>query len=349
MEKLILRGVMWGADKIPDSVFEKIPGGYYKAKEEQYKREKAEEKAESRTQRHHRDNDDMPKRRSRRRYSEDDSDDRRHRAEEREDEYTSDGHGRRSDVQRHDGVGDSYDPINDRPRRRRSRADPDRGVDRSKRDTRNGEGSLNGGWSYHDGPVEPPPMSPLQAATGAAYGSPPPTQAVPNNMVAHVETASRSTSTLRGGMATGYVPYANIYGSPTQAQQYPPSDTGSVQPNHTNQVGPPVQPQQGYHQNPFAQEAPLGSQPGYVADPFYKARRYDDRHNERDQGTDGASTERGHSRSPPRRHRSRKEDYSPSRDSYSSRDTRRRARSERRHDDAPPSQARARERYVSRG
>ena len=30
MEKLVLRGIMYGADKIPDSWFEKVPGGYYK-------------------------------------------------------------------------------------------------------------------------------------------------------------------------------------------------------------------------------------------------------------------------------------------------------------------------------
>lgn len=325
---------MWGADKIPDSVFDKIPGGYYKAKEEQYKKEKAEEKAESRTHRA-----DMPKRRSHRRYSEDESDDRKHRAGERDDGYASDGRTRRSNAQSHDGAADSYDTVNDRPRRRRSRADPNRGAERSKRESRNAEETLSGGWSYHDGPVEPPPMSPQQAATGAAYGSPPATHTLPNTMAAHVETASRSTSTLRGG----YVPYANIYGGPAQPQQHsgyapPPSDTGSVQPNHMNQVAPPVQPQpqHGYHQNPFAQEAPLGSQPAFMPDPYYNPRRYDDKYDGRSQGTD----ERRFSRSPPRRHRSRRDDYSPCNDSHDARDTRRRARSERRHGDHPPSQTR---------
>ncbi|TKA73680.1 hypothetical protein B0A55_05621 [Friedmanniomyces simplex] len=34
MEKLILRSVMYGADRIPDSWFEKVPGGFYKAEKE---------------------------------------------------------------------------------------------------------------------------------------------------------------------------------------------------------------------------------------------------------------------------------------------------------------------------
>ncbi|TKA22854.1 hypothetical protein B0A50_07754 [Salinomyces thailandicus] len=37
MEKLILRSIMYGADKIPDSWFDKVPGGFYKAKEVQKK------------------------------------------------------------------------------------------------------------------------------------------------------------------------------------------------------------------------------------------------------------------------------------------------------------------------
>ncbi|KAK4507992.1 hypothetical protein PRZ48_001727 [Zasmidium cellare] len=342
MEKLILRGVMWGADKVPDHWFEKVPGGFYKDKEGNT--HKQPEKSE-----------DMRKHRSSRRYSEDDDyeDSRKSRRDDHDDGYRSDGHGRHSH-RSYDGPDDSYDTINDRPRRRRSRVDKYRNggdTDRPKRaprEPRNGDPELNGGFSYHNGPVDPPlsPLSPHAAAAAAAAGagymypsgsiasnpmSPPPPTGQPN-------PASQSTSTLRGGMATGYVPYANIYGQPQQPQYPPPaSDTGSVQPNFMNQVAPPVA-KQPYQQNPFAQEAPVGSQPSYIPDPYYTARRYDDRYDQPyDDRYDGydAETERPYSRSPSRRH-SRRDDYSP--DSYDHRSDLRRARSERRPDDrqAPP-------------
>ncbi|KAI7338898.1 hypothetical protein KC315_g1544 [Hortaea werneckii] len=38
MEKLILRSIMYGADKIPDSWFDKVPGGFYKAKDSTQKK-----------------------------------------------------------------------------------------------------------------------------------------------------------------------------------------------------------------------------------------------------------------------------------------------------------------------
>lgn len=178
------------------------------------------------------------------------------------------------------------------------------------------------------------PLSPNQSS----YGSPPPQQPPQPN------TANRSTSTLRGGMATGYVPYANIYGGPTNAQQNspfspPPSDVGSVQPNFMNQVAPPVAKQQDYHQNPYAQEAPVGSQPGYIPDPYYTARRHEDQQRStrnNDKGHNGDDSDSANdprsSRSTSRKQRPRRDDYSPSTDSYDSHSTHqpRRTRSERR-------------------
>lgn len=175
-----------------------------------------------------------------------------------------------------------------------------------------------------------------------AYGSPRPSVASSNlspttNPAAGYtptpqQPAAQSTSTLRGGMATGYVPYAHIYGGPTQPQTQPGipppiSDTGSIQPTFMNQVAPPVAKQESYQQNPYAQDAPLGAQPGYMQDPYQHNRnrnwnrqydgRYDDRsrHARYDSGSD----------SPPRQDRRRsrrssqksRRDRSPSEYSYS--------------------------------
>lgn len=333
---------MWGADKVPDHWFDKIPGDFYKDKEGNV-HEKQQQVAKS---------DDMRKHRSSRHYSEDDDyeDNRKSRRDDHDDGYRSDGHGR-NPHRSYDGPDDSYDAINNRPRRPRSRADkyrnrgePDR-AKRAPREHRNGDPDLNGAFSYHNGPVEPPlsPLSP-QAATAAAAagagftypgGSLASNPASPHPPAPQPNPASQSTSTLRGGMATGYVPYANIYGQPQQPQYPPPaSETGSVQPNFMNQVAPPVA-TRSYQQNPFAQEAPPGTQPSYVPDPYYAARRYDDRYGEPYDDRYDAETERAYSRSPSRKN-SRRDEYSP--DSRDDRSDLRRARSERRHDDrlAPP-------------
>ncbi|KAF7187347.1 hypothetical protein HII31_11236 [Pseudocercospora fuligena] len=321
MEKLILRGVMWGADKIPDPWFEKIPGGYYKAKEEAHKRQKSV---------------DMKKRRSRR-HSDDEYEDEDSRPD-RDDGYRSEGHGRHSTLGKSFDGPDDYDSINNRPRRKRSkprrhRDDDDRyGYDDgySRRDRRNGAN----GVEYGSGVVPPeqqapqthpipPGADPYVAGAAAAAGAagvqaaqagpfspvsdPRSPQQPPSssNHSAATNPYVGSTSTLRGGMATGYVPYAHIYGGPKPANGSlnfapPPSDTGSVQPNYLNQVAAPVAQQQGYVQNPYAQEAPPGSQPGYMPDLYWNERQYQNQHREHND----------------RRDRHRRDDYESSEDSY---------------------------------
>lgn len=300
---------MWGADKIPDHIFERIPGGYYKAKADAVKQD---DKSEDMKQRKH----------SRRRHSE--GDDRRGRRDR------DDADGGRDSRQSYDGGdddenSDNFDSINNRPRRQRSRVDLYRNDDkRRSRSHRNGEPRVDGGFSYHDGVVVPPPTNfdealpprgpPSSVPSSSQYPSTP-YSPTPNGSIhsQQGQAAHRSTSTLRGGLATGYVPYADIYGGPTY-QAPPPSDVGSVQPNEMNQVAPPVA-RQPYQQNPFAQEAPLGAQPAYLPDPYYNARRYDDQYDDRqsrrDDGfndrrheEDESATEREYSRSPPRRRHS---------------------------------------------
>ncbi|KXS95630.1 hypothetical protein AC578_3561 [Pseudocercospora eumusae] len=361
MEKLILRGVMWGrgkADKIPDPWFEKIPGAYYKAKQEAHKRHKGV---------------DMKKRRSRR-HSDDEYDEEDSRPD-RDHGYRSEGHGTHSTLGKSFDGPDDYDSINNRPRRKRSkprrqRDDDDRyGYDDGygRRDRRNGAN----GVEYGSGVVPPeqqvpqahpipPGAEPYVAGAAAAAGaagvqaaqagpfspvsdprSPQQPPSSSNNSGA-TNPFVRSTSTLRGGMATGYVPYAHIYGGPKPANGSlnfapPPSDTGSVQPNFLNQVAAPVAQQQGYVQNPYAQEAPPGSQPGYMPDPYWNERQYQNQHREhsdrRDRHRRDEYESSEDSYSPPRSRRSRRSrrHRSYSRDRYSDDDSHRsrRARSER--------------------
>lgn len=49
--KLALKGIAYGADKIPDKLFESIPGGYYKAKQQQMQKE-AQIEAQKEAQKH---------------------------------------------------------------------------------------------------------------------------------------------------------------------------------------------------------------------------------------------------------------------------------------------------------
>lgn len=206
--------------------------------------------------------------------------------------------------------------------------------------------------------------------SNGAYGSPQPFAAQPNvpgsiNSLDPNQPPARSTSTLRGGMSTGYVPYAHIYGGPTHPQGqpgFPPpqSDVGSVQPTYMNQVAAPapkVAPIPGqYQQNPYAQEAAPGTQPGYMPNPHPQQNgQYDGRHDDRSRGSgyDSDDTARDSRRDRDRR-RSRKSrrDRTPSEDSYSDdsrdeRDRRRRSRPAPR-DDAPPTAA-SRSKSVAKG
>lgn len=282
----------------------------------------------------------MKKQRSSRRYSDDEYDDDKPRGDYRDEGYRSDGYrdqnyrrsGRGDGHTRFDGGDDGgFDEINNRPRRQRIR------PARRDEDDRYGYGDGHRPTFRDTNPRKPrpqkeppypsspqnrgPPDSPHvgfdsgpaamgHAATmsaSSAYGSPPP----------GLHPGAQSTSSLRGGISTGYVPYAHIYGGPTHPQSQqgdfapsPTSERGSVHPSFANQVvspsgsRPPVKRHPaGYEQNPLAQEAPAGNQPGYLVDPHHGDRHFDERHD-----GDDDRDERHGSRSPPHRRASRRED-----------------------------------------
>ncbi|KAF2212422.1 hypothetical protein CERZMDRAFT_106174 [Cercospora zeae-maydis SCOH1-5] len=350
------------------------------------------------------------KKRSSRRYSDDEyEDDTR---DDRDSGYRSDGHrSRRSDVKKPvDGPDEDFDEINNRPRRKRSRARRRDDDDKyGKHDGHHRSSRKRGGIEYGDGaipPVEQPPPattytdpmagaaamggafaatqafqhngafgspapsnaaygSPLPAtgaygspqASSSAYGSPQPFQPQPNiagsvnSSFSHDpnQPPARSTSTLRGGMSTGYVPYAHIYGGPTHALGFPPpqSDVGSVQPTYMNQVAAPkvAPPPSDYQQNPYAQEALPGTQPGYMPNPNeqrsrqYESTQHDDRYDTKTRsGYDSDETAR-QSRRERRRSRKSRRDRTPSQDSYYSEesyDDRNRSRRRRSRPPPPP-------------
>lgn len=315
----------------------------------------------------------MKKRRSsqRRRHSDDEYDD-YYDDEERPDRdagYRSEGHnGRQADMRKSYDGGADYDEINDRPRRRRSRPRRRRDNDKYGHDDGYGRAPRNvrpgaDGVEYGTG-VVPPPQSgtaPMRdpyaagAATAAAaagqnpYGSPVPSQQAPSiNNSQNEGPAPQLTSTLRGGMATGYVPYAHIYGGPPNPQGQPgfappPSESGSVQPNFMNQIAAPAaapgvrpHPQPGYQQNPYAQEAIPGSQPAYIPDPYAQARRLDQQQYDQRRNNEYTSSEdEAYSKPRSRRTKSRRSrrDRSSSRDRYSDDDS---YHDRRTHSERPP-------------
>jgi len=340
MEKLILRGVMYGADKIPDTWFEKIPGGYYKAKEEREARERRDAKSRSNgnggsrysgsgnsagrsrrytaddTMRPARDNHDVGYRsETNRRRS-----DRRERSsydgpDEDDDYYSGDDRYRR---RRHQGGGE--------PRRRRSYEDEDRygyddgyGYGRQSRDDRYDARRANDRPPYPDayasqsrGASQYAPASSTAAAGAPSYPASNPMSPPPQSQ----------PQTNGAGIGGGYVPYSHIYGQPNQQTSRQPfspppaSSSGSVQPNSMNQVVPPSQ---HYQQNPYAQDAAamgaaVGAAAAYGGQAAY--RPHDSRHDSRYESRYGDDydrdygdryngydeTGRPYSPSPPRHH-----------------------------------------------
>lgn len=365
MEKLVLRGIMYGADKIPDSWFDKVPGGYYKAEKEAEKRQKQQGAAKSTTDLqmpHH----SSRRNKSRRRRHSDEYEDRRPRYDE--DPYAGQRPGYGSDRQRryerrrssYDG-GDDYDPYYD---------DYGRGYDRRGRydDRYNDRYAYNDGYGatgprgqdYGPGNVrfEPPPMGdhrssysatgppggsqyapPVDPATAAAAGAGAAAAAHMNNQ------ASRGSS----GGTGGYVPYSNIYG-PTATQPQgsrhpfsppPDSSTGSVQPNGMNQLAAPFSPPSSTAPgaNAYNQPPPSGYGPGPMYEDPYNDPYFDDRRPPAGYGYDYG--DRPHS--PPRRRR-----QSPPYDDDSYASPPRRSRSERRRPSDKPPHAKSRGKSLQR-
>lgn len=330
MEKLILRSVMYGADKIPDSWFERLPGGFYKTKTG------VVVKKDSRppTDRELRD----PDRRSHRRRNSDSGMSRGMPPDETrlDDGYRSEGPRRRHDRRgrsRYDGGQDDRDSGEDRrrpqrrgadDRSRRHRIDDDRHGYRDgnarpddylNEDRRMSSGRRLPPLSYpysdvatkadsttHDSnPANPAMVAGAAMTTGAASN--------PNNILPSSPPLSAS------GFTNGYIPYAHLYGASQLTS--PPSTPGSSIPNSFGQLNPFQHPHpvalRTYQQNADAQQAPSATaagagaiydgQPGWIypEDPRWDP-RYMTGRDERRRVRDGYDAEEEDSHPPPRSH-----------------------------------------------
>lgn len=201
MEKLVLRGVMYGADKIPDTWFEKVPGNYYKSKQQPQNGQVE------------------PQQRDDRRRHSDEYDDRRRHSDEYEDRYHN-GRDTRRDSHRARSSFDRDDPNDKRSYDDRYRYDSGYGGEdrydepRHRRDYRDPNVRR-----YDDLPVRDLPSPTTAAETGFAAGV----------TAAHIKDRG-----LTPPPPAPYVPYAHIYGN-NQQPAPPPSSIGSPQPHSMNQ------------------------------------------------------------------------------------------------------------------
>lgn len=373
MEKLVLRGIMYGADKIPDSWFDKVPGGFYKAEKEAEKRQSQRQQS----QQHQGARASYPpsdtqmarhgsgRAKSRRRRHSDEYDDRRPRYDE--DPYAGQRPGYGSDRRRRDerrrssyDGGDDYDPYyyEDYDRGyggRRDRRD-DRYDDRYGYD--DGYGATGPrGQDYGPGNVrfDPPPVGgqrPPYSPLGGSQYTPsidPGAAAAAGAGAAAAAHMNGQTARAPSGATGGYVPYSNIYGPTASHSQStrqpfsppPDSNVGSAQPNSMNQLAPPFSPPSSTAPGANAYNHP--PRPGYGPDPYYND-PYNDTYYDDRRSRPPADWEEG-AYIPPRHRRTRR---SPSADSaYAS--PPRRSRSERRRaSDKPPSRAKSRGKSLSR-
>lgn len=309
MEKLVLRGIMYGADKIPDKWFEKVPGGFYKGQQDNKQAKRPEKDDRRRGKRE----------RSRRRRHSDEYEERRPRYE---DPYDNDrpAHGsgrRRRDAERssYDG-GDDYDSVDGERQRRRSRRSTISDTDRygyndgfSRRDStrrsyapvgrpyesssRESQESSQYPDSYADHRAKRNSAAAVAAGAGTAA-------AIAQQSQQRTSTAPSTAFPAQAPVSASYIPYSNIYG--LNDTQLPANSISSVQPNSVHQIAPVVSPASSY-----------GSPP---ANTSYDSRRVSDSyHAPHDRQQDSYQSSRSHS---------------PSFDSAGSRP--RRVRSERRPD-----------------
>lgn len=232
MEKLVLRGIMYGADKVPDSWFDRVPGGYYKAKPlpEQIKKQANMKARQSQLRKdgdgRHSDEYTRPSPR----------------------DYTPPRSRARRDSHRRRSFGDDDDDYDDEqedrnasyvPRQYRGHDRKDRsGQPRPQRDNRShrfdDSDATARSYAPKAGNDAVPPVNPATVAVAAA------------GMAAAQAADETKTSTPRQGPSdnyAGYVPYSNIYGSdaaaslpPQPFSPAPQSNAGSVQPTHLNQI-----------------------------------------------------------------------------------------------------------------
>lgn len=232
MEKLVLRGIMYGADKIPDSWFEKVPGGFYKEKERNRQQHEKDEKR--RSQSHKRE-------KSRRRRHSDERDDRRRHYDEDADREDRSGHAterrRRHERSRssYDGGAD-YDSEDTERERRRARRRTYGDNDRYGHD--DGHRASN----YPDPNANSASKRASAAAAAASAGTAAAIAAQQQNQ-RYAPVASSPivpvAAPVPGSVPASYIPYANIYGaaaaypqgSPQAFSPPPAASMSPVQPN----------------------------------------------------------------------------------------------------------------------
>lgn len=228
MEKLVLRGIMYGADKIPDSWFDKVPGGFYKQKERERQQHEKDER---------RRNGGSRREKSRRRRHSDEYDDRRPRYDE--DPYAGDRPGRATERRRrhersrssYDG-GDDYEPGESETERRRARRSTYGNNDRYGHD--DGFSRPSGARHSYAPDGRPQDFSPVsghrpsqypdpymnaaskRASAAAAAASAGTAAAMAQQAQGHASAASPPivpiAAPVPGSVPANYTPYANIYG-----------------------------------------------------------------------------------------------------------------------------------------
>ncbi|KAK5174881.1 uncharacterized protein LTR77_000017 [Saxophila tyrrhenica] len=364
MEKLILRSVMYGADKIPDSWFEKIPGGYFREKGAQgndntnTKSSGPRDSDRRHTSDSRRDRDDGRRREGRGRS---DGHRRRHRrsrssydggADSEEDDYYHSEDGRRRSYRERThrrprsvdddryGYNDGYDR---RPRERRYRADRRQSPPRRDRYD-DCERPSTGGSGPRPNPYPPNDFAPPAGAQGAGTGPPPTTAHVPGgNPSKHSAPPPLNTQLptqppqpsqpWQSAMKPGpYVPYSHVYG-----QQLAPTS-------------PAAPPPKGYAQNPYAQRAPTAAEAGagrdYDRQGGLMNKPYDPRSAARRTAPYDGNAETNSDSSPPPHSGPAGRDYSPSNDSFDFWNEDSRASRGRGSEDSEEQQCRARQQFV---
>ncbi|KAK5693249.1 hypothetical protein LTR17_025170 [Elasticomyces elasticus] len=388
MEKLILRSVMYGADKIPDSWFEKVPGGYYKTKEGKAAPAKEQSKRESKNNNGRHDSADSRKDRRSRRHSagEGQHSPSPHDIKRDEGQRPFDPPRRRdSDRQResYDGIeevdGGNYSGDDRRRRRnhgsnRRRRSHEDERVYNyvngppPPRDDRRDERRYDDGAPYPErnnfGPT--PRVQPDQyaqalgaaALTGTGIGVAAGASHPYNDPISPVTQSSQPVSIGRNGVAAGYVPYAHIYGGPaSQTQQAPYSSSphssnGSAPLNDASRPPrPAVVPPGHYQQDPYAQDTGA-----YSPQAAYRSQDsgYHSRHDPRGDDRHNAYDEYGRPfpiLPQPHSGHAVRNDYSPRRDSHAQEAPRSRPRTDTNESKRSKSSGGplARERYIPPG
>ena len=264
MEKLVLRGIMYGADKIPDSWIEKVPGGYYKGPQD--KQSKGNDKDDKRRDK---------REKSRRRRHSDEYEERRPRNEESYDSDRPERRRRDADRSSYDG-GDSNDSVDEERQRRRARRSTINDADRygyndgfSRRDSTRRSYAPNdryessphesqGSSQYADPYFDHAAKRNSAAAVAAGVGT---AAAMAQQSQRHVSSAPPMVPAAfpaQAPVAASYVPYSNISGAnpaqtPSGRQMFSPplaNSVSSVQANSMNQVTPVVSPPNTYGYSP---------------------------------------------------------------------------------------------------